>query len=118
MFALKSIFPKSMGSTRCYASGFTLNRPSPPPLPPKEQQEFEELVKAAGTTAAYGSDAAEEADAQSRIQKDDELHPDARRAPLPEFEGDTNPITGEVGGPKREPLKHGDWSFGGRATDF
>lgn len=43
-----------------------------------------------------------------------------RGAP-PEFEGDTNPRTGEVGGPKNEPLRwgsRGDWSYNGRVTDF
>lgn len=94
-----------------------LNRPSPPPLPPKEQREFEELVRAAATPAAFNvSD--DTAVAQVRVEKGNELHPDARRTPPPEFEGDTNPLTGEVGGPKREPVRHGDWSFGGRASDF
>ncbi|CAK7226046.1 hypothetical protein SCUCBS95973_006071 [Sporothrix curviconia] len=43
-----------------------------------------------------------------------------RGAP-PEFDGDRNPKTGEVGGPKNEPLRwgsSGDWSFNGRVTDF
>jgi hypothetical protein len=43
------------------------------------------------------------------------------RGAKPEFEGDTNPRTGEVGGPKNEPLRWGsggDWSYNGRATDF
>lgn len=50
-----------------------------------------------------------------------ELHPDIRRGARPEFEGDKNPKTGEVGGPKNEPLRWGaggDWSYNGRATDF
>ncbi|KAH8107478.1 hypothetical protein DFH11DRAFT_1732311 [Phellopilus nigrolimitatus] len=93
----------------------SLNRPAPPPLPPKEQREFEELVRAAATPAAASSTITEES---TRVLKGDELHPDARRTPTPEFEGDTNPITGEVDGPKREPVRHGDWSFGGRASDF
>ncbi|EJD02600.1 uncharacterized protein FOMMEDRAFT_65032, partial [Fomitiporia mediterranea MF3/22] len=76
-----------------------LNRPKPPPLLPKDQREFEELVRAAASTNSA-------------------LHPDARRPPPPEFEGDTNPVTGEVGGPKREPLRHGDWSYSGRTSDF
>ncbi|EJD37220.1 hypothetical protein AURDEDRAFT_92423 [Auricularia subglabra TFB-10046 SS5] len=77
-----------------------MNRPGPPPLPAAEQREFEELVKAADSANAPL------------------LHPDARPKPAPEFEGETNPRTGEIGGPKREPTTHGDWSFGGRATDF
>ncbi|KAK0634436.1 hypothetical protein B0T17DRAFT_461311, partial [Bombardia bombarda] len=44
-----------------------------------------------------------------------------RKGAPPEFEGETNPKTGEVGGPKNEPLRwgsSGDWSFNGRVTDF
>ena len=51
----------------------------------------------------------------------EELHPDVRRGVKPEFEGDRNPRTGEVGGPKNEPLRWGgnvDWSYNGRVTDF
>jgi hypothetical protein len=56
--------------------------------------------------------------------KGEELHPDIRRGAQPEFEGDVNPKTGEVGGPKNEPLRwgstgeRGDWSYNGRVTDF
>jgi hypothetical protein len=83
--------------------------PSPPRLPPKEQKEFEELVRKAQMPLA-GTGATD--DALSN------MHPDARKPIEPEFEGDTNPVTGERGGPKREPLRHGDWSFGGKVTDF
>ena len=49
----------------------------------------------------------------------EELHPHVRRGAKPEFEGDTNPKTGEVGGPKNDPLRWGgDWSYNGRVTDF
>ena len=51
----------------------------------------------------------------------EELHPDVRRGTQPEFEGDRNPKTGEVGGPKNDPLRWGggvDWSYNGRVTDF
>jgi len=51
----------------------------------------------------------------------EELHPNVRRGAAPEFQGDTNPKTGEVGGPKNEPLRWGvssDWSYNGRVTDF
>jgi hypothetical protein len=50
-----------------------------------------------------------------------ELHPDVRRGAKNEFEGEVNPVTGEVGGPKKEPLRWGsggDWSYNGRVTDF
>ncbi|KAI5285846.1 putative mitochondrial protein, conserved [Ascosphaera aggregata] len=49
------------------------------------------------------------------------IHPDAPKLAEPEFEGDRNPVTGEVGGPKVEPLKwggEGEWTYNGRATDF
>ena len=51
----------------------------------------------------------------------EELHPNVRRGAKPEFEGDVNPQTGEVGGPKNNPLRWGeksDWSYNGRVTDF
>ena len=60
----------------------------------------------------------------ARVQatgKGEELHPDIRRGARPEFEGEKNPKTGEVGGPKNEPLRWGgeaDWSYNGRVTDF
>ncbi|KAH8202408.1 hypothetical protein TruAng_003393 [Truncatella angustata] len=44
-----------------------------------------------------------------------------RKGAPPEFEGEVNPKTGEVGGPKNEPLRwghSGDWSYNGRVTDF
>lgn len=50
-----------------------------------------------------------------------ELHPDIRRGAQPEFGGERNPKTGEIGGPKNEPLRWGgeaDWSYNGRVTDF
>lgn len=53
--------------------------------------------------------------------KGEELHPNVRRGAPPEFEGDVNPQTGEVGGPKNNPLRWGhqsDWSYNGRVTDF
>lgn len=89
----------------------SFSRPAPPPLPPKQQREFEELVRAAATPASNSQQ-------NNTIDSGAELHPDARRSPSSEFEGDTNPVTGEVNGPKTEPVRHGDWSFGGRASDF
>ncbi|BGO88830.1 hypothetical protein NBRC10512_002187 [Rhodotorula toruloides] len=87
----------------------SFSRPAPPSLPPHLQREFEELVKRAQTPAA----------SDVKLEEGEEvLHPDLRRKPKPQFEGDRNPETGEVGGPKNEPLTHGDWSYSGRATDF
>lgn len=63
-------------------------------------------------------------DVNARVEatgKGEELHPDVRRGAKPDFEGERNPQTGEVGGPKNEPLRWGggvDWSYNGRVTDF
>lgn len=87
------------------------NKPGPPPLPAEQQREFEELVRAAnsGTTTI-------------ETNNQDLLHPDARKPIPPEFEGEVNPQTGEIGGPKREPVRQwtaeGDWSYKGRVSDF
>src|SRR4051794_6377499 len=87
----------------------SFNRPAPQPLGDKDaQKEFQDLVRRGE-------------EATSRDGDEEALHPDVRRRPRPDFEGDTNPATGEKGGPKVEPVKvyvEGDWSFGGRVTDF
>ena len=101
---------------RAMSSGGSLVRPAPPPLPREQQREFEELVRAAqAPLSAKGSAAEQEAEIA--------MHPDARAPLQAEFDGDTNPVTGEQGGPKREPVGRwgedgGDWSFKGRVSDF
>ncbi|KAJ0339381.1 hypothetical protein COL922a_004492 [Colletotrichum nupharicola] len=82
--------------------------------------------EAAATPAAAA--AAAEAQPQEKpvnptisASEEDTMHPAYVRGAPPEFEGDVNPRTGEVGGPKREPLRWGsggDWSYNGRVTDF
>ncbi|KAK4049436.1 hypothetical protein OIV83_004169 [Microbotryomycetes sp. JL201] len=98
------------------------SRPGPPPLPRADQREFEELQRRVNAPASQPIIEAVSGDnIAAAAPVDDELltmHPDLRKKPTPQFDGDTNPETGEVGGPKREPLTHGDWSYGGRATDF
>lgn len=95
-----------------------LSRPGPPPLPAEDQREFEELVKQAARTVHPAESGSVSASADN-TSTDGAMHPDARRGPEPEFVGDANPITGERGGPKREPVRpNSDWSFGGRVTDF
>ncbi|KAI9332918.1 hypothetical protein DFJ73DRAFT_614888, partial [Zopfochytrium polystomum] len=81
------------------------SRPGPIPLGDRAQQrEFEELVKR-GTTF---TDHDVTADAS-------EKHPDAEKEPLRGWEGDKNPHTGEIGGPKgAEPTRYGDWERKGR----
>ncbi|GAA5901663.1 Sdh8p [Sporobolomyces salmoneus] len=94
----------------------SFNRPSPPPLPPQQQREFEELIRRQNAPASKPI-AGTEGLAQPE-EGELELHPDYRAKPKAKFEGDKNPETGEVGGPKNEPLQHGDWSYGGKVTDF
>lgn len=90
--------------SRSIRNNSSINRPAPLPLgDKKKQQEMLDLIRK------------KQAEMESSSS---EMHPDAYKKPEPEFEGDVNPKTGEVNGPKNEPLKHGDWSFGGRVTDF
>ncbi|KAG0367839.1 hypothetical protein BC939DRAFT_464252 [Gamsiella multidivaricata] len=85
---------------RSYSQGIRPRGPGPIPLgSAKDQAEFEQLIKNAESAPSTS-------------------HPDAKTPVPTEFEGDTNPTTGEVGGPKREPVRFGDWSFKGRVTDF
>ncbi|KAL2134385.1 hypothetical protein VTI74DRAFT_304 [Chaetomium olivicolor] len=133
------------------SSSFLQSSPSPPRLPADQQAEFERLQRAAEaalsshnaipateqpessplTTSRHvsmpTSDPAQ-ARAQAQQQQAGGSGPSAgsfsggiRQGAPPEFEGDKNPKTGEVGGPKNEPLRWGsggDWSFNGRVTDF
>ncbi|KYK58500.1 hypothetical protein DCS_05516 [Drechmeria coniospora] len=114
------------------------SRPAPPKLPADEQIEFERLQRAAAVSSAFQAldgavnpspSAPADANLPSKATSEEQVGADAdadalqglmRGAP-PEFEGDVNPKTGEVGGPKREPLRwgsQGDWSYNGRVTDF
>ncbi|THH20431.1 hypothetical protein EW146_g936 [Bondarzewia mesenterica] len=101
---------RSLSSTipRFYSDPLLI-RPGPPPLPARQQREFEELVRKAQT--------------QVEGSAEEDAHPDARAPLRAEFEGEVNPVTGERGGPKREPVGRwaegeGDWSFKGRVSDF
>ena len=93
------------------------NRPAPPALPREQQREFEELQRLAQQPLlAKGT--------RQELEAELALHPDARKPVKPAFEGDVNPVTGEEGGPKQEPVRRwsvedeGDWSFKGRVSDF
>lgn len=121
--------------------------PSPPRLPKEEQDVFESLQRQ--STGAFStpldqqreeprvnqppdssaaladtSGIAAENESTKTIEatgQGEELHPNVVRGAAPEFEGDVNPKTGEVGGPKNEPLRwgaQGEWTYNGRATDF
>ncbi|KAI1471856.1 DUF1674-domain-containing protein [Daldinia caldariorum] len=113
--------------------------PSPPRLPPEQQAEFERLQRTANTQEGFNptsspdfssplapasSAAASSSSAVGQSApavEDDFASGPLRKGAPPEFEGDVNPKTGEVGGPKNEPLRwgpSGDYSFNGRVTDF
>lgn len=107
--------------------------PSPPRLPKEEQEVFERLQRSStgafstprsSTAQATTSNSSSNTSIKAQGQTSDaegELHPDVRRGARAEFEGERNPRTGEVGGPKNEPLRwggQGDWSYNGRVTDF
>ncbi|KAL6792881.1 hypothetical protein J3E68DRAFT_407650 [Trichoderma sp. SZMC 28012] len=140
-------FNLSLTTTRLSSSSSFSSRPSPPKLPAAQQAEFERLQRAAAvssafqevastqtppstetprhtTTASSSASSSASASASANSVKTDEgttLNQGLFRGAPPEFEGDTNPKTGEVGGPKNEPLRwggEGDWSYNGRVTDF
>lgn len=91
-------------------------RPSPPALPREMQREFELLQKTAQAPLSVPS-------FRQETEADLTMHPDVRSPVKAEFEGNVNPVTGEEGGPKREPVgrwvtSQGDWSHKGRVSDF
>ncbi|KAI2777590.1 DUF1674-domain-containing protein [Daldinia loculata] len=108
--------------------------PSPPRLPPDQQAEFERLQRTANTQEGFNPTSSPDfsspassnpsttaAAAAAPAVEDDLPSIPLRKGAPPEFEGDVNPKTGEVGGPKNEPLRWGpagDYSFNGRVTDF
>lgn len=118
------------------SSTFPGGGPAPPRLPAEEQAEFERLQRLANTQEGFNPtstpsslyDPAHElapAPAADPVTVDGDgeanLSQPLRKGAPPEFEGDVNPKTGEVGGPKNEPLRWGaggDYSFNGRVTDF
>lgn len=129
-------------ATRTYAASFLQSSPSPPRLPADQQAEFERLQRAAeAALSSHNQVPADQPLSTSRhvsSPSTDPAHQPAeaktaqpeeeptfsggiRKGAPPEFEGDVNPKTGEVGGPKNEPLRwgdKGDWSYNGRVTDF
>lgn len=129
MFTRRLILPRlpltrALTTTpRTASNPFLKPTPSPPRLSEKEQAEFERLQRKSTGAFSTPNYAAEGQNPQTQPEapsgtEEQILHPDIRRGAPPEFEGDVNPKTGEVGGPKNDPLRHGDYSFNGRVTDF
>ncbi|XP_059060444.1 succinate dehydrogenase assembly factor 4, mitochondrial-like [Achroia grisella] len=77
--------------------------------PKKESQRISEFRKKLRETTPI-DDLGEQPSMHPQTQKDD---------PLPPFPNNTNPTTGEVGGPRGpEPTRYGDWERKGRVSDF
>ncbi|KAK9468018.1 fmp21p [Lipomyces arxii] len=95
-------------------------RPGPPRLPQEEQDEFDRLVQNANEGVFSTPDQHDQPDAieQQTPPLIEKTTLASVTRTIPEFQGDVNPKTGEVGGPKQDPLRHGDYSFNGRVTDF
>ncbi|KAF3158502.1 putative mitochondrial protein, conserved [Orbilia oligospora] len=115
--------------------------PSPPRLPKEDQETFESLTKASmgafstshlqspspntnTNTTSQSTTNTSNNNKNTMTMKAEDLLSELKHKDLltggekPLFEGERNPVTGEVGGPKTEPTKYGDWSFNGRVTDF
>ncbi|KAI0483948.1 DUF1674-domain-containing protein [Xylariaceae sp. FL0804] len=136
-----------LAPTTRHASSFEPG-PAPPRLPPDQQAEFERLQRTANTQEGFNARATPASlddDAPSSSSStttttttpapatmttttaaadqaaDQQMSTPLRKGAPPEFAGDVNPRTGEVGGPKNEPLRWGaagDYSYNGRVTDF
>ena len=144
-----SFLHQSLSTTSSHHNSPFGSGPAPPRLPEAEQKRFEELQRTStgafstprpsiqvnqspstnsaheshsSTPSSSNTDHNKAPELNTGVQADgqgEELHPNIRRGARPEFEGEINPKTGEVGGPKNEPLRwKGDWSYNGRVTDF
>ncbi|CCX32869.1 hypothetical protein FPQ18DRAFT_321949 [Pyronema domesticum] len=113
--SLRTIGLRRISTTTPRAAAFNLReRPGPPRLPKEEQEEYERLQRES-TGAFQTSHTVTE---QEIEVSESDVHKDLRKGAKPEFEGEVNPKTGEVGGPKNDPLRYSEWTYNGRATDF
>lgn len=111
---------------RSYANFNVEQMPGPPKLPKKQQEEFERLQKIASSQAAIddynrkieGNGVSQNTNQDKELKTDIGGFSSNFLKTIPEFQGDVNPKTGEKGGPKQDPLRHNDWSYNGRVTDF
>ncbi|KAI1371736.1 DUF1674-domain-containing protein [Hypoxylon crocopeplum] len=136
-FALSQHFPASSPVTTPLALRHASNTPnpfqsmpSPPRLPEDQQAEFERLQRTANTQEGFNPTSTPDFSSSLEVNNATDSTPaiedefasvPLRKGAPPEFEGEVNPKTGEVGGPKNEPLRWGaagDYSFNGRVTDF
>ncbi|KAI1287175.1 hypothetical protein F5Y03DRAFT_380549 [Xylaria venustula] len=145
----QSLLTTRMRQRQASTSNFQ-NYPSPPRLSPEEQAEFERLQRTANTQEGFNATSTPDftiattpsssstnsstissgaqpetpalsSNANTNGEANTAMSTPLRKGAPPEFEGEVNPRTGEVGGPKNEPLRwgaKGDYSFNGRVTDF
>ncbi|KAM3964672.1 succinate dehydrogenase assembly factor 4, mitochondrial [Aphomia sociella] len=111
---------KNILSRNVLAQGFVVNilpshshsidsNPDKDEAPKKESPRIAEFRKKLRETSPI-DDLGEQPAMHPAQQKDD---------PLPPFPNNTNPETGEVGGPRGpEPTRYGDWERKGRVSDF
>lgn len=99
-----------------------MSRPAPPALPRAQQEELEALIRKANAPTASSTAASaeqpEKVSSTASNKQEESFHPAYRKVRV-EFEGEVNPKTGEVGGPKRDPFgasEGKDWQYGGRVT--
>lgn len=115
---------RTLLTKRAFASksGFKKPSPAPPALNAEDQKEFEKLVQQANTQMVIEDYNEKNGTADEpvapKISTSDVGTFGSQMKTIPEFEGAVNPKTGEVNGPKQDPVRHGDWSFNGRVTDF
>ncbi|XP_048737101.1 succinate dehydrogenase assembly factor 4, mitochondrial-like [Ostrea edulis] len=58
-------------------------------------------------------------DPRQELETEEVVNMTVELEPLERFPNDTNPVTGEIGGPRGpEPTRYGDWERKGRVTDF
>lgn len=103
----RTIGRRSLATTSALRAGF--DRPAPPALNRNEQKDFEELLRRVNAPASQPLNGNSEM-AMDDSEREEVMHPDFRSKPKAAFEGETNPDTGEIGGPKHEPLAHGSHS--------
>lgn len=117
---------------RASTGAFSTPRPSPPKVnqSPDTAAAKEEVTDENNTQGSKDADNAD--NGKSKLKElyeraieargtGEELHPNVVKGAQPEFEGERNPRTGEIGGPKNEPLRwgpEGEWTYNGRTTDF
>ncbi|KAI0545462.1 hypothetical protein F4679DRAFT_561031 [Xylaria curta] len=109
-------------STPDFSSPTTTSSPSNPASSSSQSSVAQSTTTTTTTTTTTATTTAiTEGDIENVEGEGEGVSTPLRKGAPPEFEGEVNPRTGEVGGPKNEPLRWGaggDYSYNGRVTDF